>query len=181
MFGFAFAMHMRDVVVRESGIHGIGAFASRPFRAGETVLIIDDSRIVDEAHPLRPEFGENSWHCDYLAGGVVVLMQQPERHINSSCNPNTFVKTIDGRRHVIALRDIPADGEITYAYIVNTAGGAVWECHCGAARCLGRIPSSFFDLPLDRQLEYLPQLEAWFRDEHAEAVARLEATTGWQP
>jgi len=174
-------MEMRDVVVRESGIHGMGAFAARSLRSGETVLIIDDSRVVDEAHPLRPELNEHSWHCDYLAGGVVVLMQPPERHINSSCDPNTFVKTIDRRRHVIALRDIPAGGEITYAYIVNTVGGAVWECHCGAARCLDRIPSSFFDLPLDRQLEYLPQLEAWFRDEHAQDVAHLEASRGQQP
>lgn len=61
-----------------------------------------------------------------------------------------------------------------YAYIVNTVGGAVWECHCGAVRCVGRIPSSFFELPLDRQLEYLPQLDVWFREEHAHDVARLE-------
>ena len=143
-------------------------------RPGDTVLVIDDSRIVDEAHPLRLELNEYPWHCDYLARGVVVLMQEPERHINSSCDPNTFVRTVGNRRNVIALRDIAAGDEITYAYIVNTAGGAVWECHCGAARCLGRIPSSFFELPLDRQLEYLPQLDVWFCEEHARDVARLE-------
>jgi len=165
---------MPDVVVADSAIHGIGAFAARAFQCGETVLIIDDSRIVDETHPLRPELNEHEWHCDYLAGGAVVFMREPERHINSSCDPNTFVKTIGGRRHVIALRDIPAGSEITYAYIVNTFGGAVWECHCGAARCVGRVPSSFFELPVDRQLEYLPQLEGWFKDEHRQDMLDLE-------
>jgi hypothetical protein len=75
---------------------------------------------------------------------------------------------------VIAVHDIPAGSEITYAYIVNTHGGAVWDCHCGAPRCVGRIPSSFFELPLERQLEYLPQLEDWFRAEHPQEVAQLE-------
>ena len=39
-------------------------------------------------------------------GGKVVLMQPPERYINHSCDPNSFVKTIDGVRHVLALLDI---------------------------------------------------------------------------
>jgi hypothetical protein len=39
---------------------------------------------------------------------------------------------------------------------------------------VGRIPSSFFELPLERQLEYLPQLEDWFRAEHPQEVAQLE-------
>jgi len=169
---------MPDVAVADSAIHGIGAFATRPVRRGETALIIDDSRIVDETHPLRPELNEHAWHCDYLAGGAVVLMRAPERHINSSCDPNTFVKTIGVRRHVIALRDIPAGSEITYAYIVNTFGGAVWECHCGAPQCVGRVPSSFFELPVERQLEYLPQLEKWFRDEHPQEIRDLERHEG---
>ena len=163
---------MADVVVADSAIHGIGAFATRAFQRGETVLIIDDSRIVDETHPLRPELNEHEWHCDYLAGGAVVLMREPERHINSSCDPNTFVKTIGGHRHVIALRDIPAGSEITYAYIVNTFGGAVWECRLrGGAVCRTRSVE-FFELPVDRQLEYLPQLEGWFKDEHSAGDSR---------
>lgn len=172
---------MPDVAVADSAIHGRGVFASRTFAAGDTVLVIDDSRVVDGAHPLRPELNECPWHCDYLAGGVVVLMKDPERHINSCCDPNTFVRTIAGRRHVIALRHIAAGDEISYAYIVNTAGGAIWECHCGATRCVGRIPSSFFELPLDRQLEYLPQLDVWFREEHAQDVLRLEQGEAHRP
>jgi hypothetical protein len=34
-----------DVIVAESEIHGRGGFAALDFAAGETVLIIDDSRV----------------------------------------------------------------------------------------------------------------------------------------
>ena len=50
---------MKDVIVAGSKIHGIGVLAVRDFDAGETVLIIDDSRVVDDEHPLLPELGEH--------------------------------------------------------------------------------------------------------------------------
>src|SRR4051812_11926846 len=105
---------MSDVVVAPSGIAELGVFAARPFAAGETVLLIDDSRIVHAEHPLQPARGEFDRHQDYLAGGRVVLMGVPERYINSSCDPNTYVSTRDGTRHVIALRTISTGEEITY-------------------------------------------------------------------
>ena len=137
---------MADVVVGNSKIHGIGVFAARDFAEGETVLVIDDSRVVDDEHPLRPEFGEYDYHCDYLAGGKTVLMPSPERHINSHCDPNTFVKTIDGVRRVIARRAIRAGEEITCDYIINCHGGIVWQCGCESPHCRKTIVSSFFDL-----------------------------------
>jgi hypothetical protein len=72
-------------------------------------LRIDDSRVVTDEHPLDERRGEYARHCDYLAGGKVVLMQPPERYINHSCDPNTFVRTVDGGRYVLARRDIHSD------------------------------------------------------------------------
>lgn len=164
---------MSDVIVATSDIHGTGVFATRGFSTGETVLIIDDSRVVDTDHPLRPELGEFEHHCDYLADGNVVLMQAPERHINSSCDANTYIITRDEGRHVVARRAIRAGEEITYDYIINCHGGLVWQCHCGSPRCRGTVVSSYFDLPLDLQLEYLPLLDNWFADEHREKVDAL--------
>jgi len=135
------------------------------------VQVIDDSRIVDDLHPLGS--GDDARHCDYLEAGKVVLMRPPERHINHSCDPNTYVKTVDGRRLVIALRDIPAGEEITYDYCINSGGDTVWTCHCGAARCRGEIHSDFFHLPLELQREYLPLLDDWFRRERSDEVDRL--------
>lgn len=164
---------MSDVSVAKSKIHGIGVFANRAFSEGATVLLINDSRVVDNKHPLRPELGENDYHCDYLADGKVVLMPSPERHINSNCNPNTFVKTIDGVRRVIARRAINSGEEITYDYIINCHGGIVWQCSCGSSRCRRTIVSSFFDLPRETQLDYLPLLDNWFAEEHSSKIETL--------
>jgi hypothetical protein len=159
------------VRVRHSSIDGLGAFAGQSFASGQAILKIDDSRIVDDAHPLSP--GEDSRHCDYLAEGKVVLMQPPERHINHSCDPNSYVKTISGQRHVIARRDIPEGEEVTYDYCINGGGTTVWFCNCGADCCRREIHSDFFHLPIDLQLEYLPLLDNWFRKEKAVELKQL--------
>jgi hypothetical protein len=158
--------------VRASGVHGHGAFAVRAFAPGDIVHVLDDSRIVDEAHPLLP--GEHAHHCDYVAGGQTVLMPSPERYINSSCDPNTVVRTRAGVRRVIALRAIEPGEEVTYDYILNCHGGVRWTCRCGSPRCRGEVPGSFFDLPLEEQRRLWPLLDEWFVAEHA----RLRSPAG---
>jgi hypothetical protein len=160
-----------NVTLGASAIHGIGVFAARALPAGTVVLSIDDSRIVTAADPLRP--GEADYHCDYLGPERTVLMQPPERHINHSCDPNTFVRTIAGTRQVIALRDIAAGEEITYDYCINGYGDAVWQCSCGAARCRGTVHADFFRLPLALQQEYLPLLDEWFIAWRRDKVQRV--------
>jgi hypothetical protein len=174
----AVAAEMPSTRVGPSGIEGQGVFAARSFAAGETILRIDDSRTVDHEHPLRPERGEEPRHCDYLAGGRVVLLGEPERHINSSCDPSAFVRWDGETRFVVARRPLRPGDEITYDYIIDCHGGAVWTCRCGAVRCRGTIVSNFFDLPLAWQEEYLPLLSPWFVREHAAAVAALRARLG---
>ena len=169
---------MSGVIVGESKIHGRGVFAARDFAEGEIIFAIDDSRVVDEAHPLRPEYGELDYHCDYLAGGKVVLMKSPERHINSSCDPNVFVKTIEGVRHLVARRCIKTGDELAYDYIIDCHDGIVWRCDCASPRCRRTIVSSFFELPLGLQIEYLPLLNEWFIEEHREKVAELRERAG---
>ena len=162
-----------DVFVAPSEIHGVGVFAARDFDAGETVLVMDDSRVVDDEHPLRPELGEYAHHCDYLEGGRVVLMGYPERHVNSSCDPSAYARRDAEGSRVVARRPIKAGEEITCDYIIDCHGGEVWQCNCGSARCRGPIVSSFFELPIKLQLEYLPLLNEWFVREHREAVGAL--------
>lgn len=161
------------MIAAGSKIHGTGAFAARDFAEGEIVIPIDDSRIVNDERPLRPELGEYSYHCDYLAGGKTVLMRSPERHINSCCDPNTYVKTINGTRHVVARKPIRSGEELTADYIIDCHGGEVWQCNCGSPRCRAAIVSSFFELPLELQLEYLPLLNPWFIEEHKDKVEAL--------
>jgi SET domain-containing protein len=164
---------MAKVAVRESPIHGLGVFASTDIAKGARVLAIDDSRLVVPELPLDESKGELEYHCDYLAGGNVVLMQFPERHINHSCDPNTFVRTILGVRYVFALRPMTVGEEITYDYCINGFGNTLWNCDCGSRRCRKTIHSDFFHLPYDLQVEYLPLLDDWYIEEYRENVQNL--------
>jgi hypothetical protein len=163
---------MAEIFLKESPIQGTGVFAARDIPRG-VVLKIDDSRLVTPGRPLDPSRGEYEHHCDYLAGGKLVLMQPPERHINHSCDPNTFVRTIHGVRYVFALRIIPAGEEITYDYCINGFGDVVWECRCGSRRCRRQIHSDFFHLPRELQVEYLPLLDDWYLAEYRDKVEGL--------
>ena len=158
------------IIVLESKIDRVGVFAATSLCSGDVVLSIDDSYIVDEEHPVPS--GEED-HCDYLEAGKTVWMQIPECHINHSCDPNVFVRTVEGIRQVIALREIRAGDEITYDYCVNGYGDVVWTCQCGAARCRRTIHSDFFHLPLQLQRDYLPLLDEWFRKARFKEVEQL--------
>ena len=105
-------------------------------------------------------------------------MQSPERHINHSCDPNVFVRTINGVRYVFALRSIAVNEETTYDYCINGYGDTLWECRCGSARCRKLIHSDFFHLPLTLQLEYLPLLDDWYVAEYREQVEQLLNSAG---
>lgn len=166
------------VFPKESFINGIGVFAHINLQKGNPILKIDDTRIVTADNPLREEDHEHEYHCDYLAGGKVILMRLPERHINHSCNPNSFVKTINGTRYVFALSDISAGEEITYDYCINSSGDTLWNCNCNSERCRKEVHSDFFHLPVTLQLEYLPLLDSWYIEEYKTEVERLLASSG---
>jgi len=158
------------IMVLKSKIDRVGVFAATSFSAGDVVLKIDDSYIVDDEHPVP--LGEED-HCDYLEAGKTVWMQIPERHINHSCEPNVFVRTSEGIRQVIALRAISVGEEITYDYCINGYGDVVWQCHCGAVSCRRTIHSDFFHLPVQLQRNYLPLLDEWFRKARFKEVEHL--------
>jgi uncharacterized protein len=165
---------MNRVYIAESSIQGTGVFSSAHFSPGEIIMRIDDSRIVTDAAPLDPAKGEFEHHCDYLAGGKVVLMQPPERFINHRCDPNTYVRTINGDRYVVALREIRPGDEITYDYCVNGDGDTAWDCSCKSPECRQRHLSGFFHLPVDVQTRCLASLEDWFVAEHRDEVEILK-------
>jgi hypothetical protein len=161
------------VELRASRIHGTGVFAIHLRSRGEILLAIDDTRIVDERHPIRAEAGELGDHCDCLPDGTTVLMQEPERYINHSCDPNAFVYSIERRRFVLALHDIDAGEEILYDYALNALANEEMECRCGASNCRGRHTPVFFTLPEKRQLELLPFLDPSFVRVHELRISDL--------
>ncbi len=153
------------VYVKSSSIQGLGVFARRNFATGETILVREERPVTPE-RPLRPERNEFEQHCDWLEDGRQVYLGFPERHINHSCDANAFVRFVDGVGTVVAMRPIKVNEEITNHYSINLSGGEPWRCSCGAESCLAIIPSSFFELPIDRQVELSPFLAPWFVAQH---------------
>ncbi len=158
-----------DVVVHPSRIEGLGVFAARPFRAGETIRRITVVREVTAEAPLREALGERFDHCDW-PDGKQLLIGYPDRHLNHSCDPIAWVRYEGAASYIVARRDIPAGEEITADYNVNIAGGTSWPCHCGAARCRGETLGDYFRLPPEIQREYRPLLADWFARRHADRL-----------
>ena len=163
-----------DVEVRASPIEGLGLFAARAFRAGERIRRINVVREVTAEAPLREDLGERQDHCDY-PDGRVVLLGDPDRHTNHSCDPSAWVLYEGQGAWLVARRDLRPGDEITCDYGINVTGGSTWPCRCGAARCRGQVTGDFFRLPLELQLEYRPLLADWFVRRHETQVAALDA------
>jgi len=94
------------VYVDFSRIHGKGVFTGIDIEKETRILIINDSRIVTDDNPLHTEKGEFEHHLDYLENRKVVLLWEPERYINHSCDPNVYVKTIADERYVYAMKTL---------------------------------------------------------------------------
>ncbi len=167
---------IRKVIVKPSPIHGKGVFAAVDFKAGDRILRRDDSRLVTDESPLAE--GEWVYHCDWIADGRVVYVQEPERYTNHSCDPNSVGEAMEGVRYCVARRDIRAGEEITYDYCIDNWGDKSWRCDCGSARCRKTIYNDFFRLPLEIQIEYLPYLTQAYRERFREQVEALEREAG---
>lgn len=166
------AAPLQNVSVKPSSIQGKGVFAERGFPKAEKILEIDDSHVVEDFEKLTKE--QQSFECDFLGDGRTVLMQPPERYINHSCDPNTYVQTVSGTRTLFAMRDIKAGEEITYDYAINGYyDGDVPKCACGSPKCRKILNCDFFKLPRARQLEYLPYLDTWFKEQFKERLNKV--------
>ncbi len=168
---------MSTVEVRDSPIKGKGVFATAPIPKGALALRIDDSVVVRPDDPVLSKFiGAEPDYCDYLPDGTVVLMQEPERCINHSCDPNVYVYTLGQERFVMAMRDIAEGEEIVYDYAMNQITEDWLDCRCGSPQCRGKHRPDFFLLPEARQREYLPYLSPLFVQKYAEEFRRLLQT-----
>jgi len=104
-----------SIVVRPSPIEGLGAFAKRPLKKGEVVFRWNPRRLQNEDVE-RVSKAERRY-LNTLEDGTTVLMQSPERYVNSSDDPNTMnVGETD-----VALRDIAQGEEITSKYSLETS------------------------------------------------------------
>lgn len=162
---------MENVIVKRSKISGKGVFSAGNFKRGEEILAMDDSHVVKDPSTLTKE--QHEFELDYLASGKIVIMHAPERYINHSCDPNSYVKTINGVRRIIAMRDIKEGEEITGDYSINGYNEGAFKCNCGSEKCRGIYQGNFFKLPKSLQKKYLPYLDDWFMEQFKDKIDSL--------
>lgn len=160
-----------NVIVKKSRVQGKGVYATKDFSESELILDIDDSHEVENVASLTKE--QHEFGCDYLANGKVVLMQPPEKFINHSCDPTSYVKTLKGIRKVFAMRNIKKGDEITFDYSINGYNEGTFKCNCGSKDCRNFYQGNFFKLPVNIQLKNLPYLDYWFIQEHKKEIDDL--------
>ncbi len=161
-----------DLLVRASGAAGLGVYALASFSAAQVIRSRTILREITDTEPLSNE--ERGDHV-CVVDDRFYLVGEPDCYLNHSCDPNAYLDYQDNDIVLVARRKIVAGEQLTLDYLVNNSGGDSWKCECGAARCRGLTGHSFFDLPRDIQIEYLPLLAPWFRRKHQARIDLMRA------
>jgi uncharacterized protein len=137
--------------LRQSGIHGLGGFATRDIPKGTRIIEYTGERINNaEADRRYDEDGMADHHTflfilssrtcvDAAFGG------NEARFINHSCDPNCETGIWNSRIWISAVKRIPAGTELTYDYMYDDDAEYTeedlryYKCECGAAKCRGTM------------------------------------------
>lgn len=130
------------LIVRSSAIHAAGCYTTTSIRKGERFAEYSGRRIhKDEADRLY-----ENYPVTYLFGlgdGTTVIDGFcTAMFINHSCDGNAETIEEDDRVWIVAIRDIPAETEITYDYCLYDGGDdELCTCYCGSPKCRGSMYS----------------------------------------
>ena len=123
----------KKIEVRDSPTHWKWIFAVKNISSWEIILKWDISHQVEEDKLKTLSAAEKKYICNL--GNKHIYMQEPERYINHSCNPNTKIWEFCD----IAIRDIHAWEEITGNYNEVTSEWPEIECNCWSKNCIWKI------------------------------------------
>jgi hypothetical protein len=159
--------------VRESIIHGNGVFTTERIPKHSVICRLNIVREITDEHPLDPDNGELRQHCHLYPDGTMVLFSEPYCYANHSCEPNTFLYTINKVSYFIAMRDIQQDEELTLEYGLGEFSGQIWDCKCGSPNCRGRHRCGFSYMSESRQMQYLPYLDPFIVQVYSDSIKEI--------
>lgn len=128
------------VTVAKSGIHGKGLFAVENMPAKKKIGSLGGEIISKRKGRLKAKIKRSIslvelWNGETLDASV---NSNELKFINHSCQPNTYMRTLNHHVEFYALRNILASEELTCNYGPTHHNGNK-KCMCGAARCKGFI------------------------------------------
>jgi hypothetical protein len=139
----------RRFVVRNSGIHGKGVFATTRIPAGTRLVEYKGERLT-AAQVDKRYAKDDSPHTFLFAldDGMVIdatVGGNSARWINHSCAPNCEAVDDEDRIYIETLRAIRPGEELSYNYRIELEEKhtrkmkRLYKCRCGARRCKGTI------------------------------------------
>jgi SET domain-containing protein len=164
---------------------GYGLFATRDINQGEHILRIDLRPLrrytLKELEEHLEEHEElDGDHSDYVGHSQYVIDHSPGSYMNHSCNPSCYYRMRSiPVKDVYAARDIIAGEELTHDYTATSvdqfAGHRFWvlDCRCGSATCRGQVDGDFFELPIELQRRYYPNLAPSIKRKYRDRFRQL--------
>jgi SET domain-containing protein len=130
------------VEVKDSAIHGKGAFASAFIGSGTLILeytgeLIARKTAVERDHPDAPDYSCYILQVDDDVFIDARLVEHPAKYINHSCEPNCILSREMTRVFIRTLRTIRPGEELTYDYDYDASENV--KCCCQAPSCRERI------------------------------------------
>jgi uncharacterized protein len=158
------------VLRRAADGKGDAVLATRPFTAGDTVMVgfLSGPLTANDSH--ATQVGPNRWARH---GGL-----GPK--VNHSCDPNCGVRLNDGQAFdFVARRPIHAGQELTFDYAMRnfTIDHFPSVCLCGAQQCRGSV-TGWKDLPVARKADYGELVAPYLRAMDADLAAALRQPAG---
>jgi hypothetical protein len=136
------------VELRQSGIHGLGAFARRDIPKGTRIIEYEGERIDSKEADRRADEeearGDHHTFLFILSSRTCVdaaFDGNEARFINHSCAPNCETSIWGRRIWISAIKRVPAGAELTYDYMYDDDAEYTdedllyYKCECGAPNC----------------------------------------------
>ncbi|MDE1949860.1 MAG: SET domain-containing protein-lysine N-methyltransferase [Burkholderiales bacterium] len=139
------------IEVRDSGIHGLGAFARRSVAAGTRIGVYGGRRYTSGESAERDWDNGLTYVFGFADGSLLDGSDggNATRHLNHSCAPNCVAFEIEdeaGEPQIVieARRRIRAGEELFIDYALDIGGDdpAAYLCRCGARNCRGTMAAA---------------------------------------
>ena len=137
--------------IRNSDIHGYGAFAKKRIRKGTQIIEYIGERIsyAEADRRIERDKSVNSFVLQFTVDDKMVIDAavggNDARFVNHSCDPNCEAVNVAGQIYIEALRTIEPGEELDYDYGLEGKDGEDdnWEeqyvCRCGSKNCTGTM------------------------------------------
>lgn len=159
---------MKDAYeLRETPGKGEGIFATKAFKAGETVMVGKIAKVL----------ATNDSHASQVSEDKFIRHAGLISKVNHCCDPNCGIKVNQtGAHDFVAMREIEKDEEITFDYVMRnyTIDYFNMSCQCGAENCRQKI-TGWKDLPEDRKKAYAGFVAPYLLQLDAKSIGVLKS------